>query len=83
MQLTNPSAATDNCRYCLMCRHVCPVGHVVKPVMLIDRDLFNYDSVWAAAGHPHAVFNLTAAQLQEMTGGAVSDVRLDAPPTVA
>jgi Fe-S oxidoreductase len=28
MQLTNPSAATDNCRYCLMCRHVCPVGHV-------------------------------------------------------
>lgn len=62
---------------------VCPVGHVVKPVMLIDRDLFNYDSVWAAAGHPHAVFNLTAAQLQEMTGGAVSDVRLDAAPTAA
>jgi hypothetical protein len=44
---------------------VCPVGHVVKPVMLIDRDLFNYDSVWAAAGHPHAVFNLTAAQLED------------------
>ena len=21
-------ATTDNCRYCLMCRHVCPVGHV-------------------------------------------------------
>ena len=19
---------TENCRYCLMCRHVCPVGHV-------------------------------------------------------
>ena len=56
---------------------------VVKPVMLIDRDLFNYDSVWAAAGHPHAVFNLTAAQLQEMTGGAVSDVRQDAAPTAA
>ena len=30
MQLTNPSAATDNCRYCLMCRHVCPVGHVTN-----------------------------------------------------
>lgn len=30
MQLTNPSAATDNCRYCLMCRHVCPVGHVTS-----------------------------------------------------
>jgi len=56
---------------------VCPVGHVVKPVMLIDRDLFNYPSVWAAAGHPHAVFNLTAAQLETMTGGTVADVRLD------
>lgn len=22
------AATTDNCRYCLMCRHVCPVGHV-------------------------------------------------------
>ncbi len=30
MQLTNPSAATDNCRYCLMCRHICPVGHVTN-----------------------------------------------------
>jgi prolyl-tRNA editing enzyme YbaK/EbsC (Cys-tRNA(Pro) deacylase) len=59
---------------------VCPVGHVVKPVMLIDRDLFNFASVWAAAGHPHAVFNLTAAQLEKMTGGMVADVRLDSPP---
>ncbi len=30
MQLTNPISATENCRYCLMCRHVCPVGHVTK-----------------------------------------------------
>lgn len=27
---TNPITATDNCRYCLMCRHVCPVGHVTR-----------------------------------------------------
>lgn len=26
----NPITATDNCRYCLMCRHVCPVGHVTR-----------------------------------------------------
>jgi Fe-S oxidoreductase len=28
-----PETATDtleNCRYCLMCRHVCPVGHVTR-----------------------------------------------------
>ncbi len=31
MQLESPDtgSATDNCRYCLMCRHVCPVGHVL------------------------------------------------------
>ena len=31
--------------------------------------------VWAAAGHPHAVFNLTPAQLLAMTGAPVVDVR--------
>jgi Fe-S oxidoreductase len=28
MKLENVIATTENCRYCLMCRHVCPVGHV-------------------------------------------------------
>jgi Fe-S oxidoreductase len=28
MQTDNILAAAENCRYCLMCRHVCPVGHV-------------------------------------------------------
>lgn len=30
MRIENPILATDNCRYCLMCRHVCPVGHVTR-----------------------------------------------------
>lgn len=53
---------------------VCPIGHVVKPVMLIDQDLFQFERIWAAAGHPHALFSLTAQQLQNMTGAAVTDV---------
>jgi prolyl-tRNA editing enzyme YbaK/EbsC (Cys-tRNA(Pro) deacylase) len=53
---------------------VCPIGHAVAPVMLLDQDLFRYRSVWAAAGHPHAVFNLTPQQLQAMTGAEVADV---------
>jgi Fe-S oxidoreductase len=28
MSLEKTAITTDNCRYCLMCRHVCPVGHV-------------------------------------------------------
>lgn len=55
---------------------VCPVGHVEKSVMLIDEDLLKFDSIWAAAGHPHAVFNLTPQQLVAMTGARVADVAL-------
>jgi prolyl-tRNA editing enzyme YbaK/EbsC (Cys-tRNA(Pro) deacylase) len=55
---------------------VCPIGHLEKTVMLIDRDLMQYQNVWAAAGHPHAVFKLTPAQLSEMTGAPLVDVAL-------
>jgi len=55
---------------------VCPIGHLSKTVMLIDEDLLKLDSVWAAAGHPHAVFNLTPQQLLSMTGAPVVDVAL-------
>ncbi|HWW05523.1 YbaK/EbsC family protein [Collimonas sp.] len=57
---------------------VCPIGHVGKTVMLIDSDLLELDSVWAAAGHPHAVFNLTPQQLVAMTAAPVADVALRA-----
>lgn len=53
---------------------VCPIGHASKSLVLIEQKLFGYASVWAAAGHPHAVFNLTPAQLQAMTGAPGVDV---------
>lgn len=55
---------------------VCPIGHVEKTVMLIDEDLMAFNSLWAAAGHPHAVFNLTPQQLLAMTGAPLADVAL-------
>lgn len=58
---------------------VCPIGHAVKPVMLLDEDLFQYDTLWAAAGHPHAVFRLSPQQLASMTGAPVADVALRTP----
>ncbi|WP_211453808.1 YbaK/EbsC family protein [Collimonas antrihumi] len=57
---------------------VCPIGHLGKTVMLIDQDLLELGSVWAAAGHPHAVFNLTPQQLVMMTSAPVADVALRA-----
>lgn len=52
-----------------------PLGHQ-KPIQtLIDEDLFQFDVIWAAAGHPKAVFSLTAEELREMTSGEVVAVR--------
>jgi prolyl-tRNA editing enzyme YbaK/EbsC (Cys-tRNA(Pro) deacylase) len=55
---------------------VCPIGHAEKPVILIDQNLLRLHSIWVAAGHPHAVFNLTPAQLQAMTSAPIVDVAL-------
>ncbi|AUT58309.1 YbaK/EbsC family protein [Paraburkholderia terrae] len=55
---------------------VCPIGHATTPVTLIDADLFTLESLWAAAGHPHAVFNLTPQELATLTGAPVVDVAL-------
>lgn len=53
---------------------VSPVAHAAKPVTLMDQDLQRFDTVWAAAGHPHGVFPATPRQLQELTGAPWSDV---------
>jgi len=55
---------------------VCPIGHATPPLTLIDEDLLALDSLWAAAGHPHAVFNLTPQELVALTGAPVADVAL-------
>lgn len=53
---------------------VSPVGHTSTPVMLIDRELFRFAVVWAAAGHPNGVFPATTDQLVALTGAPVADV---------
>ena len=53
---------------------VAPVAHASTGVVLIDRELFRFSEIWAAAGHPHAVFALTPAQLERMTGAPVAEV---------
>jgi prolyl-tRNA editing enzyme YbaK/EbsC (Cys-tRNA(Pro) deacylase) len=55
---------------------VSPIGHAGPPVVLIDEELFRFDVVWAAAGHPHGVFRLTPQDLGALTGAPVADVTL-------
>ncbi|AVT14101.1 YbaK/EbsC family protein [Paracidovorax avenae] len=53
---------------------VSPVAHATPPVTLIDRELFRFDEIWAAAGHPHGVFPLRPQDLEALTGAPVVDV---------
>ena len=48
-----------------------PVGHVESLVCVVDEDLLQYEQIWAAAGTPRAVFQLTPADLQRITNGRV------------
>ena len=59
---------------------VAPVGHLQPPVTLIDRELFRFDEIWAAAGHPHGVFKLRPADLERLTGAPVADVAQEPAP---
>lgn len=53
---------------------VAPLAHSAPPVTLIDRELFRFEVIWAAAGHPNGVFQLAPDQLVALTGAPVADV---------
>jgi len=37
----------------------------------------DYESIWAAAGTPFAVFRLSSNEIQKMTGGKFIDLKVD------
>jgi prolyl-tRNA editing enzyme YbaK/EbsC (Cys-tRNA(Pro) deacylase) len=55
---------------------VAPLAHSQPPFMLIDRELFRFVEIWAAAGHPNGVFRLAPTELEALTGAPVADVVL-------
>lgn len=54
---------------------VAPIGHREPIRTIVDEDLLRYATVWAAAGHPHAVFEMTPGELVAMTGGEVAPIK--------
>ena len=46
---------------------VAPIGWLNPATIIIDEALNDYDVVWAAAGHPHAVFPTTYSELAKIT----------------
>lgn len=47
---------------------VAPIGHPAPVRTFIDEALKGYDTLWAAAGTPHSVFDISYVDLQRVTG---------------
>ena len=56
---------------------VAPLAHAGDVLTLIDRSLMRFDAVWAAAGHPHAVFKLIPKAFDLLTDAPLVDVAVD------
>jgi prolyl-tRNA editing enzyme YbaK/EbsC (Cys-tRNA(Pro) deacylase) len=52
-----------------------PLGHTNALKTLIDRDLLEYNCIYAAGGTPHAMFPLLPSDLVRIAGGRVADVK--------
>lgn len=48
-----------------------PLGHVEPMETYLDEDFLQFQTIWAAAGTPKAIFELKTEDLQKMTGGKV------------
>jgi prolyl-tRNA editing enzyme YbaK/EbsC (Cys-tRNA(Pro) deacylase) len=48
-----------------------PIGFQIKFPVFIDQDLLKFETIWAAAGTPNAVFSMPANALVNLTGGQV------------
>jgi prolyl-tRNA editing enzyme YbaK/EbsC (Cys-tRNA(Pro) deacylase) len=51
-----------------------PVGHLRALPTWVDESLGRFKTVYAAAGHPHAVFPISFEALVRLTGGQVADI---------
>jgi len=53
---------------------VSPTGHLKKVKIYIDENLKNFSSIFAAAGHPNAVFKIDFESLKSLTSGKISEI---------
>ena len=53
---------------------VSPTGHLIKTKIYIDENLKKFNSIFAAAGHPNAVFEIDFENLKALTSGETKDI---------
>ncbi|MBV6395457.1 MAG: Cys-tRNA(Pro)/Cys-tRNA(Cys) deacylase YbaK [Anaerolineales bacterium] len=52
-----------------------PIGHAQNMETYLDEDFLQYQTIWAAAGTPNAIFELKTGDLQTMTNGKTARVK--------
>lgn len=52
-----------------------PIGHAQPMETYLDEDFLQFQTIWAAAGTPNAIFELKTEDLQKMTDGKVARVK--------
>ena len=52
-----------------------PFGHLLIMDTYLDEDFLRYETIWAAAGTPNAIFELKTEDLQKLTNGKVVQVK--------
>jgi prolyl-tRNA editing enzyme YbaK/EbsC (Cys-tRNA(Pro) deacylase) len=56
-----------------------PFGHATDMPVFMDRDLLGHGVVWAAAGRPDSVFEISPQQLLELSQAEVADLKASSP----
>ena len=53
---------------------VSPIGHLEKIEILIDNSLERFKQLFAAAGHPNCVFEISFSNIKKITNGKIRDI---------
>jgi prolyl-tRNA editing enzyme YbaK/EbsC (Cys-tRNA(Pro) deacylase) len=53
-----------------------PFGHATDVPVFMDRDLMAHAVVWAAAGRPDSVFEISPGRLRELSEAVVADLKV-------
>ena len=70
--MASPDEVKDQTGYTI--GGVSPVGHLNSIEIFIDNSLQKFEKIYAAAGHPNCVFEISFIKLQQITSGKIMDI---------
>ena len=53
---------------------VSPIGHLKDIEVYIDKSLSRFETIYAAAGHPHCIFKISFEEIKQITSGSAMDI---------